>query len=245
MRDHRRRDDVVPVTRTWVNEGRNTRKPSAITCCKFGRRDRLLSAGNCRRSGIYTVPSSSCTSRARSRERLMGVLAPERGVDEEIGDATLFLAGVDPTGIRVLDGIRHRRRAGAGFRRHGRRAPGVSVPVTLIASSAPRRTAFAVDLVIKFGHAAPAVPTFAESTHVPLISPPDPAPVSTRGVFTGCGAAVGPNGFTVIGAYCNQSRLSGGLGRRRRERCSNRKSAFGDGFLPPVGCVSARLSATH
>ena len=162
---------VVPVTRTWVTNG----KEYSAT-----KRHRLL-AGSVdvtgtvdsasRRSGIYTVPTFKATlhiAGSISDELLREACAPEPGVSKKIGNTQLFVAVSDPTGIRALTGIR---------------VDGILVPMSaateaglqgvsaelISADGLPRRREFAMDLVISGTERLRFLP-FAEATHVKLES---------------------------------------------------------------------------
>src|SRR5258708_20153796 len=130
-----------------------------------------------------------------SDEGRMGLLAPERGVPKKVGDPILSLAVSDPSGIRVLDGIRIDDPLEPVSAATDAGLQGVSAPVASIVSGAPRRLSFAVDLVISGTRRLQFLP-FAESLHVHLISPwPSP---SFSGAFSPSAAPqVGPDGFTA------------------------------------------------
>jgi len=174
----------------------------------------------------------------------MGVLAPERGVTKEDRRRDAVSGGVGSDRNPRPGWDPHRRRAGAGFRATGAGLQGVSVPVTLIASSAPRRTAFAVDLVISGTQRLQFLP-FAESTHVHLISPwPSP---SFSGAFSpGAAPQVGPNGFTADWRVLQINRdypavwADGGVSDAQIEKFRVRR-----GFYQPVDAYQRDYRATH
>jgi inner membrane protein len=235
------------VTRTWVHDGREYSEL---------KRHHLLATsvdvagtvgGELRRSGIYTVPTFKAVlhiAGSISDEGLMGLLAPEPGVTKKIGDATLFVAVSDPSGIRVLDGIRIDDALEPVSAATGAGLQGVSAPIASIAASAPRRVAFALDLVISGTQRLQFLP-FAESLHVHLTSPwPTP---SFGGAFSPDAAPqVGPSGFTAdwrvlqINRDYPQLWSDGGVSGAQLE-----KSAFGVNFYQPVDAYQRDYRAVH
>ena len=238
---------VVPVTRTWVDDGKE---------CSETKRYHVLASsvdvagtvgGELRRSGIYSVPTFKATlhiAGSISDEGLMAVLAPERGVTKKIGDAALFLAVSDPSGIRVLDGIRIDDTLEPVSAATDAGLQGVSAPVASIVSNAPRRMAFAVDLVISGTQRLQFLP-FAESLHVHLMSPwPSP---SFSGAFSPSAAPqVGRDGFTADWRVLQINRDYPQLWADRGVSDAQiAKSAFGVDFYQPVDAYQRDYRAVH
>ena len=238
---------VVPVTRTWVDGGKEYSET---------KRHRLLASSvdaagtvssELRRSGIYTVPTFKATlhiAGSISDELLMRVLAPEPGVNKKIGNATLFLAVSDPSGIRALDGIRIDDRLVPVSAATDAGLQGVSAELIPITLNTPRRMAFAVDLVISGTQRLQFLP-FAESTHVHLISAwPNP---SFSGAFSPDAAPrVSPDGFTADWRVLQINRDYPQLWVD--EAVSDKqiaKSAFGVDFYQPVDAYQRDYRAVH
>ncbi len=238
---------VVPVTRTWVDDGKEYSETKRHHVLASSVDVTGTVGGELRRSGIYSVPTFKSTvhiAGSMSDEGLMGVLAPEHGVTKKIGDATLFLAVSDPSGIRVLDGIRIDDTLEPVSAATDAGLQGVSAPLASIVSSAPRRMTFAVDLVISGTQRLQFLP-FAQSTHVHLVSPwPSP---SFSGAFSPSAAPQGgPDGFTAdwrvlqINRDYPQLWADGGVSDAQIA-----KSAFGVDFYQPVDAYQRDYRATH
>src|SRR5258708_6538009 len=238
---------VVPVTRTWVDDGREYSETKRHHVLASSVDVAGTVGGELRRSGIYTVPTFKATMHIAgsiSDEGLMGVLAPERGVTKKVGDPILFLAVSDPSGIRVLDGIRIDDTLEPVSAATDAGLQGVSAPVASIVSGAPRRLSFAVDLVISGTRRLQFLP-FAEALHVHLISPwPSP---SFSGAFSPSAAPqVGPDGFTADWRVLQINRDYPGLWADTGVSDAQiAKSAFGVDFYQPVDSYQRDYRATH
>jgi inner membrane protein len=100
---------VVPVTRTWVAEGKEYSETKSHRLLATAVDVTGTVGSELRKSGIYTVPTFKASLHivgSISDEALMSLLAPEPGVNKKVGNSKLFLAVSDPRGIRGLDGIR-------------------------------------------------------------------------------------------------------------------------------------------
>jgi inner membrane protein len=238
---------VVPITRTWVDDGKeySQTKPHYLLANSV---EVWGTAGSeLRRSGIYTVPTFKATvhmAGSISDELLTTALALEPGVRKQAGNAVLFLTVSDPSGIRVLDGIRIdgvlvpvSASSHAGL-------PGVSAELGRLALDAPRRIEFAADLVISGTERLQFLP-FAQSTHVKLestwLSP------SFSGAFSpDVAPEVGPQGFKadwrVLQVNRNYPQYWTGNGTGEADIA---KSAFGVDFYQPVDVYQRDYRAIH
>jgi inner membrane protein len=237
----------VPVTRSWMVDGKEY---SATTNHYLLASDVDVKGSvdsELRKSGIYTVPAFHANlhiSGSISNAQLMNALAPEPGVTKSIGAAALFLAVSDPTGIRALNGIRVddilvpvSASSTAGLQ-------GVAAELIGMSLNAPRRWAFAADLVITGTQRLQFLP-FAQSTHVTLNSPwRNP---SFSGAFSPDGAPqVGPHGFAAdwrvlqINRDYPQSWTEHHVTEQQLE-----KSAFGVDFYQPVDAYQRDYRAIH
>ncbi len=227
---------VVPVTRSWVNDGKQ---------CSETKMHRVLAntvevsgdvGGELRKSGIYRVPvyrASLHITGTISEDPLMKLLAPEPGVSKLIGAAALFLAISDPSGIRALDGIRIDGGMAAVAAATYGGLQGVWAELGAPAFGAPRRIAFAADLIMSGTERLQFLP-FAQTTHVHLSSPwPNP---SFSGAFSPDTAPrVGPHGFAAdwrvleINRDYPQSWADDAVSEPQLA-----KSAFGVDFYQPV-----------
>lgn len=238
---------VVPVTRTWVDNGKeySETKSHRVLAGSVDVTGTVDSAS--RRSGIYTVPTFKATLHivgSISDELLMQARAPEPGVSKKIGNMSLFMAVSDPTGIRALTGIRVdgilvpvNAATEAGLQ-------GVSAQLISVASDVPRRREFAVDLVVSGTERLQFLP-FAEVTHVKLESSwPSP---SFSGAFSpDAPPQVGPHGFSAdwqvlqINRSYPQSWADGAV-----SEADLAKSAFGVDFYLPVDAYQRDYRAIH
>ena len=238
---------VVPVTRTWVDNGKeySETKNHRVLAGSVDVTGTVDSAS--RRSGIYTVPTFKATLHivgSISDELLMEARAPEPGVSKKTGNMSLFMAVSDPTGIRALTGIRVdgilvpvNAATEAGLQ-------GVSAQLISVAADVPRRREFAVDLVVSGTERLQFLP-FAQSTHVKLESPwPSP---SFSGAFSpDAPPQVGPHGFSAdwqvlqINRSYPQSWADGAV-----SEADLAKSAFGVDFYLPVDAYQRDYRAIH
>jgi inner membrane protein len=238
---------VVPVTRTWVDNGKeySETKNHRVLAGSVDVTGTVDSAS--RRSGIYTVPTFKATLHivgSISDELLMEARAPEPGVSKKTGNVSLFMAVSDPTGIRALTGIRVdgilvpvNAATEAGLQ-------GVSAQLISVAADVPRRREFAVDLVVSGTERLQFLP-FAQSTHVKLESPwPSP---SFSGAFSpDAPPQVGPHGFSAdwqvlqINRSYPQSWADGAV-----SEADLAKSAFGVDFYLPVDAYQRDYRAIH
>jgi len=187
---------IQPLTRTWVDGGKEFSDTKSLRVLADSV-DVTGSVGTeLRSSGIYTVPTFKARlhiSGSISNELLMGLLAPEPGVNKKLGRPTLFLSVSDPSGIRAFDGIRVDDvllpvSAATEGGLHG-----VSAELPWNAAGLPQRLSFAADLSISGTERLNFLP-FAQSTHVSLGSSwPNP---SFSGAFSPDAAPrVGARGF--------------------------------------------------
>jgi inner membrane protein len=238
---------IVPVTRTWTVDGKEYSETKSF---------RLLANtvdiegsvnSELRRSGIYTVPTFKAAlhiAGSVSDELLMKELAAEPGVDKKIGNAMLFLAVSDPSGIRALDGVRIGDALLPVSAATEGGLQGVSAELAPVAAGAPLRLSFAADLAISGTERLQFLP-FAKSTHVKLSSSwPTP---SFSGAFSPDTAPeVGPRGFAAdwrvlqINRDYPQSWTDGAVGDKQLE-----KSAFGVDFYQPVDTYQRDYRAIH
>jgi inner membrane protein len=237
---------VLPVTRTWVDNGREY---SETQCHRLlaNAVDVVGTVGTeLRKSGIYTVPAFKATlhiAGSISDELLMNIAAPEPGVTKKVGNPTLFMAVSDPGGIRSLEGIRvdgtlMRVSAATQAGLHG-----VGVELSSIRAGAPRRVEFAADLVISGTERLQFLP-FAQSTHVRLASPwPNP---SFSGAYSPDAAPqVGPHGFSADWRVLEINRDYPQLWVDDVNERQVTKSAFGVDFYQPVDAYQRDYRAVH
>ena len=238
---------ILPVTRTWVDGGKEFSETKCLRVLANSVDVTGSVSTELRKSGIYTVPTFKAAlhvSGTITSEPLLGLLAPEPGVDKELGRPTLFLAVSDPSGIRAMDGIRVDGRllpvsAAAEGGLHG-----VGAELPAIAAGAPQRLSFAADLSISGTERLQFLP-FAQSTHVSLVSAwPNP---SFSGAFSPDAAPrVGPRGFAAewrvlqINRDYPQFWTDGGVSAEQVA-----KSAFGVDFYQPVDTYQRDYRAIH
>jgi inner membrane protein len=239
---------VVPVTRTWVNNGKEyceTKRQRwlADSVVVTGRVDGAL-----RNSGIYTVPTFKATLHITgwiSDQRLIAVRAPESGVTKRIGTLSLFLAVSDPAGIRNLPGIQidntlmpANAAAEAGLQ-------GVSVELAAPdADTPPGRWQFALDLTLSGTERLQFLP-FADTTQVKLESSwPHP---SFSGAFSpDAPPEVGSHGFLADWRVLEINRSypkSWADAAVSTEDLA--KSAFGVDFYQPVDAYQRDYRSIH
>ncbi len=238
---------VLPLTRTWVTDGRE---------CSETKNYRLLAStaevsgevhGELRKSGIYRVPvykASLHIAGITSEESLMKLLAPEAGVTKRIGATALFLGISDPTGIRALDGIRIDGDVVPVSAATQAGLQGVAAPLAAATLGAPRRIAFAADLIVSGTERLQFLP-FAQATHVHLSSSwPNP---SFSGAFSpNAVPQVGPHGFAAdwqvleINRDYPQLWADDAIGAKQLA-----KSAFGVDFYQPVDAYQRDYRAIH
>jgi inner membrane protein len=237
----------VPVTRTWTIDGKE---------CSATTNHYLLASdvdvkgsvdSELRKSGIYTVPAFHASlhiSGSISNGQLMNALAPEPGVTKNIGAAALFLAVSDPSGIRALNGIRIGDSLVPVSASNIAGLHGVSADLIGMSLNAPRRWAFAADLVVTGTQRLQFLP-FAQSTHVNLSSAwPNP---SFSGAFSPDGAPqVGPHGFAADWRVLQINRDYPQLWTDHHVTEQQiEKSAFGVDFYQPVDAYQRDYRAIH
>jgi inner membrane protein len=238
---------IVPVTRTWVDGGKDFSETKSLRVLADSVDVTGSVSTELRKSGIYTVPTFKAAlhvSGSISNELLMGMLAPEQGVNKKPGRPTLFLAVSDPSGIRTLDGIRVDDQllsvsAAAEGGLHG-----VSAELPAYTAGTLQRLSFAADLSISGTERLQFLP-LAQSTHVSLGSAwPNP---SFSGAFSPDSAPrVGPQGFAAdwrvlqINRDYPQFWADDGVSAEQVA-----KSAFGVDFYQPVDTYQRDYRAIH
>jgi inner membrane protein len=244
---------VVPVTRTWVAEGKEYSETKSHRLLATSVDVTGSVAGESRRSGIYTVPTFTASLHivgSISDESLMSVLAPEPGVNKKLGNAKLFLAVSDPKGIRGLDGIRVgdtllpvSAAANNGLQGVSAElgAVGGGIPAIL---GVPQSMRFAADLTISGTERLQFLP-LAQSTHVKLTSS-WPSPSFSGAFAPDLAAQVSSHGFAAdwrvlqINRDYPQLWVGDSVSAKQME-----KSAFGVDFYQPVDTYQRDYRAIH
>jgi len=175
---------------------------------------------------------------------LLSLLAPESGVSKKLGKPTLFMSVSDPTGIRVLDGIRIDDALLPVSAASEGGLHGISAELSSGAAGASQRWAFALDLSISGTERLQFLP-FARSTHVSLRSPwPDP---SFSGAFSpDVAPRVGAQGFTADWRVLQINRDYPQFWPDDSVSAEQvAKSAFGVDFYQPVDTYQRDYRAIH
>jgi inner membrane protein len=244
---------VVPVTRTWVVDGKEFSETKSHRLLATSVEVTGAVASESRRSGIYAVPTFTASlhiAGSISDESLMNVLAPEPGVNKKVGNAKLFLAVSDPRGIRGLDGICIGETLVPVSAAANNGLQGVSADLGAIGGGTPRTPGvpqsmtFAADLTISGTERLQFLP-FAQSTHVKLTSSwPSP---SFSGAFSpDVAAQVSSHGFAAdwrvlqINRDYPQLWVGDSVNAKQIE-----KSAFGVDFYQPVDTYQRDYRAIH
>jgi inner membrane protein len=238
---------ILPVTRNWVENGKECSETKTLRVLANSADVTGSVSTELRRSGIYTVPTFKATlhlSGSISNESLVAMLAPEPGVNKKLGRPSLFLAISDPSGIRVLDGIRvdDVRLPVSAAVQGG--LHGVSAELSAFSAGMPQRWLFAADLSLSGTERLQFLP-FAQSTHVSLSSPwPNP---SFSGAFSPDAAPrVAAGGFAAdwrvlqINRDYPQFWTDDGVSAAQVA-----KSAFGVDFYQPVDAYQRDYRAIH
>jgi len=238
---------TVPLTRSWTEDG----KTSTDTTLHHLLAQTVHIDGNVtsstRHSGIYSVPTFAARLKIDgtiATAAWRDLLAPEPGIVKRLGPITLMLALTDPTGIRVLDGVRVDGKTYAVAPIPGSILKGVGFELAPAGAALPDEIGFAFDLQISGTERLQFLP-FAASTQVDLHSTwPSPS-------FSG---AYGPLAATQVSAqgFNAQWRVLQ-LNRDFPQEWAGDKvsagqlaeSAFGVDFYQPVDTYQCNYRAVH
>ena len=238
---------IVPVTRTQLHSDKTVFATSTLHILADSTAVQGSVSTQKRHSGIYNIPTYQAKLHLQgsiSNDLLLRYLADELGVVKTIGTPKLFLAISDPSGIRVLDGIRVNGELLQASAAEGAPVRGVWADLPALRSTTPQTFTYSVDVELSGTERIRLLP-FAATTTVSLSSAwPSPS-------FSG---AFAPNATPLVDAHGFAAKWSVlQLNRDYPQAWSDEQvsaaqlgaSAFGVDFYQPVDAYQRDYRAIH